>query len=155
MVAGRGQPLRAVAENGFAVVLNLADVAGHLFLRAYYFSAEGRANRLVSETNTQDRLLAGKVPDQINADARLMRRAWPRRNYDVVRPQRFDFLRCHLVVAPDFHLLSELAQILDQVVGERIVLVEDEDHLVALTCCTQRSPTRKHFGPFGHVLPDG
>src|SRR5262249_32129446 len=37
-------------------------------------------------------------------------------------------LWCHFVVATDFDLFTQLSQILHQVVGERIVVVENEDH---------------------------
>ena len=56
-----------------------------------------------------------------------MRRAWAGRDDDLFRPHRFDFLDRDLIVAPHFHIGAQFSEILDQVVGERIVVVEDEN----------------------------
>jgi hypothetical protein len=42
--------------------------------------------------------------------------------------ERFDLLDGQLVVAIDLNLRAQLSQVLDKVVGKRIVVVEDEDH---------------------------
>src|SRR5258708_8566493 len=66
--------------------------------------------------------------DQINADARVLRRTRARRDHDAFRLHGFDFVNRDLVVAADFDLCSEFPEILNQVVGKRIVIVENEDH---------------------------
>jgi hypothetical protein len=38
---------------------------------AHDFAAEGRADRLMSQADAQDRNLARKMPDQVNADSGL------------------------------------------------------------------------------------
>jgi hypothetical protein len=40
----------------------------------------------------------------------------------------FDFADRHFVVAANFHLRAQFAEILDEVVSERIVVIENEDH---------------------------
>jgi hypothetical protein len=42
--------------------------------------------------------------------------------------QPLDLFAAYLVIAPHLDLLPQFAQILNQVVGEGIVIVEDEDH---------------------------
>ena len=100
-------------------------------------AAERRANRLVPQAHSQDRNLARKVLDQRNADARFLRRARPRRNHNALRRQRLDLFDRDLVVAPNFHLRAQFAQELHQVVGKRIVIVEDKDHGMAELHCIQ------------------
>ena len=115
-------------EQRFAVMVDTAGFAMHQLMRADNVPAKSRADRLVSQAHAQDRPLPGKVLDQVNADARLLRRAGSGRNQDVAGTHPLDFLRRDLVIAADLHLLSQLAQILDQVVSEGIVIVEDEYH---------------------------
>ena len=47
-----------------------------------------------------------------------------------------DFVDADRVVAPDDDLGAELAEVLDEVVGEGVVVVDDEDH--ALRRCGRR-----------------
>ena len=58
----------------------------------------------------------------------LARRARSRRQQNALGLQRLDLFHRQLVVAADLDLGAQLAQVLDKVVGERIVVVEDKDH---------------------------
>src|SRR5215471_18466166 len=40
----------------------------------------------------------------------------------------FDLSHCDLVVAADDYLGAQLPQVLDEVIGKRVVIVENEDH---------------------------
>ena len=51
---------------------------------------------------------------------------------DVARMQCLDLRRGELVVAADGELRAELPEVLDQVVGEGIIVVEDEDHAATM-----------------------
>ena len=42
--------------------------------------------------------------------------------------QRLNLLHCQIVIAAHNNLRAQFAQVLDKVVGKRIVVVEDEDH---------------------------
>src|SRR6201993_1223240 len=86
------------------------------------------ANRLMPQAHAQQRRLPGEVTNQINTDAGLVGRAWPGREDDFLRPHRFYFFDGDLVVAPHFHIRAQLSEILDQVVGKRIVIVENKNH---------------------------
>src|SRR5215470_2974351 len=128
MVASGRQRTRSTAENGIAVVFHLAYLAVHHPAGPDHFSAKGSPNRLVSQADSQHRPFTGKIPEQIDADPRLLGSAWTGRNHDVRRPQALNFFATDLIVAPHFNLFSHFTQILDQVVSERIVVVEDENH---------------------------
>ena len=83
-----------------------------------------------------------------------------------------DFVQRDLVVAVDFDLRAKLAQALDEVVGEGIVVVDDQDHvpfpLVAVrktqamisrftgdVKCDTAPPSARPRGPEGHDAATG
>lgn len=104
----------------------------HQMRRATDFRAESRADGLMSQANPENRNFAGKMPDQFDADACILRRTRPGRNYDALGPEIFKFADRDLVVAANLNLGAEFSEILDQVVGKGIVIVENEDHNGAL-----------------------
>src|SRR6476646_11734619 len=108
MVARSRHGLRRVLEQRFTVVLDKAGFSVHELMREDNVAAKSGANRLMSQAYTQHRTLAGKVLDQINADARSLRRAGAGRNQNVAGSHLFDSLRRDLVVAPDFNFLTQL-----------------------------------------------
>ena len=116
------------AEDGFAVVLDAAGFPVHQVFGADDLAAEGFAHCLVSQANTEYRSLAGELPDEVDADAGLVRGAGAGGDHDVVGFQGLDFVDGDLIVAADLDLRAEFSQVLHQVVGERVVVVEDEDH---------------------------
>ena len=132
VVAGGGHGRADTAEDGFAVVLDAAGLAVHQVLGAYDFSAKRFAHGLMSQADAQDWKLAGEVANQVDADAGFVRGAGSGGDHDVVGLQRVDFVNRDLVVAADLDLRTQFAQILHKVVGERVVVVEDEDHVSCL-----------------------
>jgi hypothetical protein len=94
-------------------------------------AAEGLADGLMSEANAQQWSLAGKVADQRDADPGFVRSARSRRDDNSLWLHCFDFVDRDLIVSADLDVFPQLSQILDQVVGERIVIIEDEDHVAA------------------------
>src|ERR1700720_1067946 len=91
-------------------------------------AAKRRTDGLMSETNTKDRYFAGEVPDQIDTDAGVLRGAGARRNHDALRLHIFDVGDRDLVVAANLDRRPEFPEVLNQVIGKRIVIVENEDH---------------------------
>ena len=85
-------------------------------------------DRLMSQANPQQRHLARKMADQLDADSGFLRRARAGREHDPFRVHRLHLGGRHLVIAAHLDLRTQFAQILHQVVGERIVIVEDENH---------------------------
>ena len=107
-----------------------AGFAVHQVAGADDLAAEGLADGLMAEADSQDRRLAGHAADQRNQNAGLAGRAGARREQDALGPERLDLIDGQLVVAIDLDLRAQLTQVLDKVVGEGIVVVEDEDHYV-------------------------
>src|SRR5438034_624053 len=86
----------------------------------------------MAEANTENGKLLDEVANEGNAHARVGGRAGPGRYDDRLRIESLDLLEGQLVVPVDNGLRPKLAQILDQVVGERVVVVEHKNHDVNL-----------------------
>jgi hypothetical protein len=84
----------------------------------------------MSQADSEHGDFAGKVPDECDADSGFLRGAGAGREENALRVHGFDFHYGELVVAADYHLGSQFPQILDEVIGEGIVVVEDEDHCI-------------------------
>ena len=68
------------------------------------------------------------MADDVIADASLSRRTRAGRDHDPLRSHRLNIRDRDLVVAPNLNLRAEFSQVLHQVVGKRIVVVENKDH---------------------------
>src|SRR5271168_4695637 len=100
----------------------------HEFWRPYHLTAEGGSDGLMSEADSENRDFPGKMADQLNADAGFLRSARPRRNQDAFGAHGFYIADRYLIVAAHLDFRAQFAQILHQVVGEGIVIVEDKNH---------------------------
>src|ERR1700733_16046154 len=125
---GHGKTLK----DSFVIVHHRAGLAMHEMRGASHAAAEGFPDRLVSQTDPEHGNFSCEVADQIDADARLMRRARPGRDYDPLGVHFLDLAHRDLIVTTDFHLGARLPDVLDQVVGEGIVIVEYENQGVWL-----------------------
>ena len=140
VVTRGGHRVRNILEDGFAIMPDVADFAVHDFRGADHLPAQRRANGLMSQAYAQNGAFSREMPHYIHADTSLLRRAGARRNQDVVRRHALDILSRDLIVTADFNFFSQFAQILDQVVGEGIVVVENKDHRKMLTLSVRESP---------------
>src|ERR1019366_7607887 len=91
-----------------------ARLAVHQAARAHDLSAERRADRLVAETDAEDRQLARERADRLDANAGFGRRARPGRKHEPIGLQPGDAFDADLVVAEDANILAQFAEILDQ-----------------------------------------
>src|SRR5262245_36215678 len=82
----------------------------------------------MAETDAENRNLPGEALDQRHRDAGFTRRARPRGDHDLSRLPGGDLLERQRVVAMNVHVRTELAQILDEVVGEAVVVVDQQEH---------------------------
>src|SRR3984893_7423234 len=83
------------------------------------------ANTLMAKTNSENRHAPGIFPHEPHRHSRLVRRARSRRNYD-----GFGYLaRQGGIVAHDFRYGTQFTEIIGDRVHERIVIVDDENHL--------------------------
>src|SRR5829696_4524370 len=69
----------------------------------------------------------GAGRDQLERDAGLVRRAWARRDQEAVGAAAQRAGGADGVVALDAHLGAELAKIVNEVPGEAVIIVDDED----------------------------
>ena len=112
------------------MVKNLIDFAVHQADGANDVAARRIADGLVAKADAQQRQFAGESLDGGARDSRFFRRARAGRDDQVRRILAFDFVERDLVVAMDFEIEGRinLAEPLHEVVGERIVVVDQEDH---------------------------
>src|SRR5580658_5175721 len=138
MIARRRHGHGEALKEGSVVVHDGAGLAVHEMSGANYAAAEGFADGLVPQTDSEYRDFPGEVTNESDADARLARRAGTGGNDDFFRTHALDFAHRDLIVAAHFDmsrgvdLRAQFADILHQVVGEGIVVVEYEDHALAL-----------------------
>ncbi len=112
----------------------MVDGAGfsmHQSVGSNHLAAKCLSDRLMAQTDAQDRRSprrTGHVLYQRNQNSGIMGRARARRQHNPLRVQGFDLFRRQLVVAANHNLRAQFAQVLHEVVSERIVVVEDENH---------------------------
>ncbi len=128
MVARSFEILREAAKNRSAVVVNFAGFAVHDFFRADDFAAERVADGLMAEANAENGNFSGETLDDGHAQAGFARRAGAGRNNDALGTHARDFVESDFVVAADGEFLPQLAEVLRQVVGEGVVVVEQQEH---------------------------
>src|SRR5579864_2380044 len=131
MIAGGRHRHRQTLKDGFVIVHDRAGLAVHDMRGANDVAAESFAYRLVPEADSEYRHLPREVADQFDADARLMRRAWAGGDDDALGTHALDLVHGNLVVAAHLDLGAQFSEVLDQVVGERIVVVEYENQATA------------------------
>ena len=101
----------------------------HQGRRADDLAAEGLADGLMTETDAQQRNAMGSGRrDQVEADAGLVRVAGPRRQHDGLRRGGQNLIDGDLVVPVDAGLRPKLAQEMDEVVGETVIIIDQQQH---------------------------
>ena len=127
-VVARGRErVGQAGEDAAPVVADLVGLAVHRGAGAAHHAAVDLADRLVAEADAEHRQARGaEVGDRVHADAGLVGRAGAGRDDEVRRPRGGDLVERHVVVALDRDLGAELAQVLHEVVGERVVVVDHE-----------------------------
>src|SRR5262249_7082277 len=95
---------------------------------AHDLAAVDLAERLMPETHAEHGHGAGELLDRRLADPGIAGFAGPRRDHEALGLLRGERLGRDRVVAVDLELGAERAQVLHEVVGEGIVVVEDRDH---------------------------
>ena len=117
-------------------MLGLGRLAVHR-LAAHDRAAVGGGERLVAEAHAEHRHAALAVPaDRLLREPRLLRRARAGRDD---HPIGAPLEQLGQVVPHHVHVGPQLAQVLDEVVGERVVVVDDQDARHAQSPCAQAS----------------
>src|SRR5690349_20177677 len=108
--------------------MNARRLAVHGLARAHDLGAVGGADALVSQANAEDRGVRTEVANHVGRDARIGGRARPGRYDDALRPQLGDLVEGHRVVSTNERLAAQLSHVPREVVDERIVVVDEENH---------------------------
>src|SRR5467141_3616131 len=103
-------------------------LAVHDALRAHHLAAKHLPDRLVPQTDTENGHPPGQAFDQFERDAGALGRARPGGDDNGARRERLHLVDADLVVADHAHLGAELGEVLHQVVGERVVVVDHQHH---------------------------
>src|SRR5690349_6842686 len=82
------------------------------------------ANRLVPEADAEDRDFSRKAADRRNRNSGIGGSTRPGRDHDSTTFAFINLIQCDRVVPEDLRIGSELAEILHEVVGERIEVVD-------------------------------
>src|SRR5262249_42947034 len=115
-------------EHAAAVVHDRRGLSVHGHVRAAHGAAIGQADRLVTETDAEQGRLPAEAPDDVERDACALGPARSRRDEDPGGLHLGDVADRPLVVPFDTPLGAELPQVVDEVVRERIVVVDHENH---------------------------
>src|SRR6218665_1402859 len=121
--AGEQALLRGVDDAGFAV---------HQLPGPHDGAAERGADALVTQAHAQNRQLAGKMPDRRHRNAGLGRGAGAGREHQALGGSGRKALPRDRVVAKHLDIGTEFAQVLDDDVGEAVVVVDHQESHAAL-----------------------
>ena len=102
--------------------------------RAHHLAAEHLADRLMAEADAEDRDFRAGLADEVEADAGLARRARAGREDDRVGRAIDDVGHARRIVAHDLDLGAERTEIVHQVPGEAVVIVDQDDGGAAHGC---------------------
>ena len=117
-------------EECATIVMNLIDFAVHQTPRADDLAAERLADGLMAQADPQQRQFAGELGDAFDRNAGFGGRARPGRDDQPVGLAGEDLVDRDLIVPVDANVERgiDLPQPLDEVVSERVVVVDDLDH---------------------------
>lgn len=131
VVACAGDFVRYTLEDRLAIVFDKAGLAVHQFWRADDVAAEGCADGLVAEANAQNwraDVVLRIVLDDPDGRSRFLRGAGTGGDEDAVGLHGRNLFGRDFIVATDDDIYTVFAHVLDQVVGEGVVVVENKYH---------------------------
>ncbi len=88
-------------------------LAVHESVSADDVAAVHLADGLVAEADAEDGCCCSQLADEIHGNARLVRRAWTGGNADLLGRKGFHLIDRQRIVAENFHLHPQLAEVLD------------------------------------------
>jgi polysaccharide deacetylase 2 family uncharacterized protein YibQ len=129
MVARGFERGRQAREHAFAVMMDVRYFAMERFGGADDIAAESLPHRLKAEADSEQRdVVFGTGFNEGEADSGMVRIGRAGGNHDAIRLEREGVFDCDFIVAVDKRFRAQIAQILDQVVGEGIVIIDQQDH---------------------------
>src|ERR1041385_420894 len=125
MITTRGQVLIESRKQSAAVVLDRRRLAVEEFRRARHASAKGLSNRLMTQTDAENRSRAAKRLDDIHRYAGVVGCSRSGRNHNSIGLQFDDLIDRDFVITTHLDSLAQFTEILNQVESKRIVVVDD------------------------------
>src|SRR5271166_3741544 len=129
MVARRLERPVEPAKDAAGVVRDARHLAMHRGARPHDVAAERLPDRLVTEADAEDWGRVARGAHEVETDARLVRRAGAGREDNCVRLPRKSVLDADLVVSPHSYVRAQLAEIVDEVEREAVIVVDQRDAL--------------------------
>src|SRR3989344_3895959 len=111
--------VRVMDETGFPM---------HEGAGANDFAAKRLADRLMAEADAEDWQGFRRMADESEADPGFIWRTRPGRQQDGLRPQAQRLIDGDRIIAMDNRLRPQLVEIVDEVVGEAVVVIDHQDH---------------------------
>src|SRR5579859_1773485 len=128
VIARGGKGIGHAFKEVLPVMLYGRSLAVHHAVIDDDLAAEGVANALMSQTNAEERGIAAKSADDFIGEAGFARGTGTGGNENAFGLQFADLVEGNLVVAMDLQIHLHLTEVLDEVIGERIVIVYDQNH---------------------------
>ena len=113
-----------------AVVVNKGGLAVHYLPRHVYGAAVGEADGLMPQADPKDGKLLAVLPNDVVGDAGLSGGTRSRRYDDALGGHSLHILQRNAVVAHHLYVGAQFRKVLIQVVGEAVVVIYEEDHLL-------------------------
>src|SRR6266404_2019612 len=127
MITRRFEWIRKVREHTAVMMLHGRSLAVHQSRRLNNLAAEHRADALMAETNAKDRRSRTESANHFVADPGILGPAGTGRDADAFRTKRLDFSDRDLVIPLHYDVAIQHAEMLDEIVGKRIVIIDDQD----------------------------
>jgi len=123
MIAGRLEGIGHTGKHACSGVRYFADLAVHGFRRTHDLAAEHLTNALIAEAHTKQRNAPGGFLDQLQTNPRRIGVARAGGYDDAVRRQSDHLIGTERIVAVHDNLHAQLADVVEQVVGEAVVVI--------------------------------
>jgi hypothetical protein len=128
MVAGRFKGRGQSFEQSGAMVMNRRGLSVHEPFRSHDFSSKNLSDALMTKTNAEKWSGFSEFADHITADACFRGGAGTGGNTDSLGRFFADFVERDLIVPVNLHLCAQFTEVLDEIVGKGIVVVDHKEH---------------------------
>src|SRR5437879_5499046 len=129
MVSSGQKTLWQPLKKALAIMEDLTGFAVHQRWSADDFPSKDFADGLVAEADPQYRDRCVKAPNDVFSDPGIRWCAGPGGNDNTLGFQALNFFERDLVVAEDAQLFAQFPKVLHEVVGERIVVIDNQNHI--------------------------
>jgi len=149
MITRGNHRIRDAGKNCFAVVMDLVGFTMHQSISSNNLTAGCCPDGLVAQANTKNWNLAMEVFDALDRDAGFLgsARAW--RDNQMRGGEILNLFDRYLIVANDLevNLIVDFTNALSEVVGERVVVVDDYNHDGSALLSVRKRKARSNLRP--------